>query len=154
MDASSLSAFVSKRIELLPTRFTLIGSPISAKDIASPTGLLPLVALYINELHNTVHGNKTASAPILEPADPKTHLLCSEVSSLPDAPEGWIHLLANSAILMMAREPAPALDLPRDLSESSLPATSELMPHISKFNELVLSPLANPSAELVNTISR
>lgn len=154
MDIQTLSAFVEKRIEMLPTRFTLMGNSIAAQDIASPKGMLPLVALYIKDLNDKIEGKLSTNAPVVEPADPKTHLLSSAVYSLPDIPEGLLNLLTNSAILTMAREPVPELDLPRDLSEASLPETSELLPHISKFSELVISPLVNPSKETEQSLSR
>lgn len=146
MLADHISAFVKARLDMLPTKFTLNGETVSSHDLSDPSGLLPLLLVKTGktiEILDTTTKNDNIPASIIQPADPSTHMLSSTIGKLPDMPVGMLHLYINSAILSIARPPSDELHLPHDLSEASLPQSSELSLHIAQHPELRMSPMAS-----------
>lgn len=130
MTPAELGKFVQARADLLPTKFRINGAPVTGTELGDGTALLPLVAMEATKVYKAITDGSIDFAQ-LQTESPQTHFTGYSVKSLAKLPDGLIHLIVNSALLNLAREPQPALDLPRNLSEESLPQTSELQAHLT-----------------------
>lgn len=127
-----LSSFVQRLLDEKPTAFTLDGEQISSVDLASPTGLLPLVVVTANENIKHLMDAHQDDENYIAVSPHDTHMLGCEVQDLPNIPHGQLLLHVNTALNVLARAPVSSLHLPRDISDQDLPATSELRAHIQR----------------------
>ena len=137
MQIQQFSNFVTEALRIHGTGFTLNGSPISADDMASPTGLLPLIVIELNNTIEDLKGSRASHANFIRKADPSSHLLGCEVHALPPMPAAMMRPFAVNAIKRLSREPLLALQMPIDASLDNTLAVSELSGHIVKYPDLL-----------------
>lgn len=135
MDITQLSLFVEATARSSSVNFALDGEQITPKDLGDPHGLLPLVMVAVNHIHEQISGLRPSHLNLVEPADPSTHLLGWRVTSLPAVPEGVCRLMVNHAVRTLLANP-PNLGLYNPcLRETDIKGKeSDLRQHLDAFH--------------------
>jgi len=135
MDITQLSLFVEATARSSGVTFTLDGEQITPKDLGDPHGLLPLVVASANFIHEQISGQRPSHMSLIEPADPKTHLLGWRVKALPSIPTGAYHLMVNHAVrTLLTRQPEQGLTNPFLPDADIKSEKRELREHLDALN--------------------
>lgn len=125
--------------------FTLDGEPVTARDLADPKGLLPLIVAATNLLRREISDIKQSTLQLLEPAEPSEHLLGWKVVQLPELSTGVMRLLVNHCIREhLSTPPRAGLYNPTLPPEPKL-AVCELRPHLDAMDLSQQKDLSSPT---------